>query len=216
MSPLPTSDSEEPLFTPHYWQIRSIESDARLVSDPRAWQSVDSEVRRQLDRLGLLLDDLNARLGRLAHPGAHLAVLDTNVLMHYQPIDQIPWPDVLGLTPVRLVIPLRVIEEIDAKKYARRDEFAQRARELLPSLERLLGPAGQPGQIAGGVSVEVPVDDGPRFRPDDADEEILETCRELSQFSRQPVSLITGDTGIRLRAQVLGITAARPPHKYRR
>jgi len=32
-----------------------------------------------------------------------------------------------------------VVEELDAKKYARRSDIADRARRLLPQLERVLG-----------------------------------------------------------------------------
>jgi hypothetical protein len=49
----------------------------------------------------------------------------------------------------------------------------------------------------------VPIDPGPRNRPEDADEEVLNTCRELSLLSSQDVTLVTGDTGMRLRAQAL-------------
>jgi predicted ribonuclease YlaK len=37
---------------------------------------------------------------------------------------------------VRLVVPLVVIDELDSKKYARREEFQQRARELLALIDR--------------------------------------------------------------------------------
>ena len=143
-------------------------------------------------------------------------MLDTNVLLHYLPVDQIPWPDIVGHQNVRLVIPLRVIEEIDAKKYAKRPDLAKRARNLLPALERMFGQAGAPGRVTDGVTIEVPVDSGPRDRPADADEEILDTCRELGQFAGQPVTLVTGDTGMRLRAQAHGIATSTLPDKYLR
>jgi predicted ribonuclease YlaK len=143
-------------------------------------------------------------------------VLDTHVLLHYQPVDQIPWPAVLGAQSVRLVIPLRVIEEIDAKKYARAANLAKRARNVLPSLERLVGPAGAPGRLTQEVTIEVPVETGPRYRPEDADEEILETCRELEQFTGQHVTLVTGDTAMRLRAQANAIPTRELPDNYAR
>jgi hypothetical protein len=204
------------LFTPHYWRIRSLETDPRLVSDPRPYPLVYSEVRRQQDWLQVLLDDLNSRLSRLSAAGGHLTVLDTHVLLHYQPPGQIPWPSIVRHEKVRLVIPLRVIEEIDAKKYAKGAELAKRARNLLPQLERVLGPAGAPGRLNDAVTIEVPVDTGPRYRPDDADEEILDACRELSQFTSKPITLMTGDTAMRLRAQANAIPTKSLPDNYRR
>jgi predicted ribonuclease YlaK len=49
--------------------------------------------------------------------------------------------------------------------------------------------------------------DWPRERLGDADEEILDTCRELWEFSGRPeggVTLITNDLGMRLRANAIG------------
>jgi hypothetical protein len=204
------------LFTARYWAIRGLESDWRAVSDPRPYPLVYTEVSRQIERLRRLLDDLNARIERAAVTGGFVAVLDSNVLLHCLPVDQIPWPDIVGRENVRLIIPLRVIEEIDAKKYAKSPELAKRARNLLPAIDRLLGPAGAPGSVTDSVTIEVPVDSGPRNRPEDADEEILETCRELRQFGSQPVTLVTGDTGMRLRAQAHGLTTATLPEKYLR
>jgi hypothetical protein len=163
------------LFTAQFWAIRALESDWRAVSDPRPYPLVYTEVTRQIDRLRRLLGDLTVRLERASVTGGAVTVLDTNVMLHYLPVDQIPWPDVLGCQNVRLVVPLRVIEEIDAKKYAKSSDLGKRARNLLPTIERLLGPAGAPGRLSEGVTIEVPVDTGPRYRPEDADEEILET-----------------------------------------
>jgi predicted ribonuclease YlaK len=146
----------------------------------------------------------------------HIAVADTNVLRHYQPPAEIDWAGVVGGSPVRLVVPLRVIEELDAKKYARRDDLAGRARSVLPILQRTMGNAGARGQLRKAVTVEVPIDPGTRFRPLDADEEILETCHELRQFSGRPVALVTGDTGMTLRAEAQESQVASMPDKYLR
>ncbi len=143
-------------------------------------------------------------------------MLDTNVLLHYKPIDQIPWLRLTESEAVRLVIPLRVIEEVDAKKYAKSATLAKRARNLLPALEQTLGEGGRPGRVAQNVTVEVPVDTGPRERPEDADEEIIEVCRDLTQFSSRHVTLVTGDTAMRIRAQAHGLTAIAIDDQYLR
>jgi rRNA-processing protein FCF1 len=201
-----THDREQiaELYTSHYWRIRGLEwNDASGLNDPRPFRLFYSEAAYQASRLERLVDDLEERSRRLSLPDGTIAVLDTNVLLHYQPLTQIPWVDLLGSTHVRLVIPLRVIEEIDLKKYAKNAGLAKRARKLLPDLEHLLADVG--GQVAAGVTVLVPVDTGRRERPDDADEEVLTVCRDLQQFSRRSVTLVTGDTGMRLRAEAHGI-----------
>lgn len=204
------------LYTAHYWRIRALETDPQLISDPRPFPLFYSEIGRQRSRLQRLLDDLNARRDRLALTGGRITVLDTNVLLHYQPIQQIPWPRLTDSPAVRLVIPLRVIEEIDAKKYAKSAGLAKRARNLLPELEQLLGQGGRPGRVADNVTVEVPVDTGPRERPEDADEEIITVCRDLTQFSSRDVTLVTGDTAMRIRAQAHGLIVVALDDQYLR
>jgi len=198
------------LHTARYWRIRSLEV------DPRPFPLVDAEVEQQVGWLQRLLDDLVDRLNRVALAPGHLTVLDTNSLLEFLRPDQVNWADVVGQRPVRLVVPLRVIEELDSKKHVRREDLASRARRILPWLERTVGPAGAPGRIADDVTIEVPVDPGPRHRPTDADEEILETCVELRQLVGQPVTLVTSDTAMRLRAQSRDIPVLPIPEKYGR
>jgi rRNA-processing protein FCF1 len=209
-----TLDPEAPtmLHTPRYWRIREI--DDRTT---RVFPLIESEIDLQAAALERLAADLDQRARRARTAPGDLTVLDTNVLLHYQPPEQIPWPRLVGCKEVRLVIPLRVLEELDAKKYASRSDLADRARRLLPQLERVLGPAGAPGPLADGVTIEVPlVDDGRRLRTQDADDEILETCRELGLFTGKAVSLVTADTAMRLRAQSRGLRVVCMPHQYAR
>src|SRR5205814_6231219 len=44
-----------------------------------------------------------------------IAVLDTHVLLHYRLFDEVDWPTLVGAKPVRLVVPLRVVEELDER-----------------------------------------------------------------------------------------------------
>jgi predicted ribonuclease YlaK len=70
---------------------------------------------------------------------------------------------------VRLVIPLRVAEELDEKKYARRNSLASVARSILPWLEQVVGTKGDPGLVREGVTAEVLIEPAPRRRLRDAD-----------------------------------------------
>jgi hypothetical protein len=36
--------------------------------------------------------------------------------MHYQRLDEILWVEVLGASPVRIIVPICVIDELDNKK----------------------------------------------------------------------------------------------------
>jgi len=62
----------------------------------------------------------------------------------------------------------------------------------------------------------VPIDSGPRPRPADADEEVLETCEELHQLTGRTITLVTADTARRLRAGERSIDVVRMPAEYER
>jgi len=193
--------------TPAYYEIRQL-----IPTSPRAVAFIDSEIARQAVSLEGLRDDLQRRLERArAAPGA-LAVLDTNVLLHHQLPDSVAWREVVGQESVRIVIPLRVIEELDAKKYTESERLRRRARERLPKLYALVGAGGAPKALPNGHgTLEVFIEPGPRVRPADADTEILETAHELAQLSGSKATIVTGDTGMRLRAEAEGLATVAMP-----
>ena len=179
----------------------------------RLWGSLYAERDFQAAALDALAADLQTRVDRAAGDGEPV-VLDTNVLLHYELPDNVPWAKVLGRASVRLVVPLRVVEELDEKKYGRNDLLASRARNLLPWLERAVTTNG--GRIRDDATLEVPVDTSRRTRPESADREILDECHELHEFGGQGVTLVTGDTSMRLRARAESIVAVSMPDDYRR
>jgi PIN domain len=202
------------LYSTGYWAIRQLDPYA-----PRPIPLIQSEERVQKDVLERLHADLGARVSRATSAQGHISVLDTNTLLHFHPPDNIDWIDVVGEPAVRLVLPLRVVEELDAKKYGRSDKLRERARALLPQLERMVGKGGTPKRIADGVTLEIFVEPPPRMKRADADEEILDTCRELWELSGQAgdITLVTYDTAMRVRAETQGhIRAVKLPDKYRR
>lgn len=194
-------------YSPAYYEIRQL-----TPSSPRAVAFIDSEIARQVRNLEDLREDLARRLERAcAAPGA-ITILDTNVLLHHQLPDSVAWREVVGQESVRLVIPLRVIEELDEKKYSASDKLRARARERLPRLYALVGTGGAPKPLKDGHgTIEVFIEPGPRTRPADADTEILETAHDLRRLSGQAVTIVTGDTAMRLRAEAEGLATVAMP-----
>jgi hypothetical protein len=93
------------LLTNRYWQM--------LRSPPTsdlAFTSVSAELDLQIRALGEVITDLEDRITAADAGPGDIVVLDTNVLLHSLPPDQIPWPQALGRAEVRLVVPLRVVE----------------------------------------------------------------------------------------------------------
>lgn len=200
------------LRTTAYWAIRDA-----LFQPFRVARLIIVEVGEQTRWLTALSERLGTLESRLqAAPGV-ATVVDTNVLLQYQPPWSVDWPRVVGREEVRLVLPLRVIEELDERKYMSRDaELADRARRLLSRLWRDLGgSAGGPVPLRENVTMEVPVEDDRRVRLFDADQEILDSCEQLRNVGRPPI-VITGDTGMSLRARALQLDVVRMPDKYLR
>jgi predicted ribonuclease YlaK len=134
-------------------------------------------------------------------------VLDTNALLHYTRFDLLPWTERMQARPIRLVIPIVVIDELDAKKYARRGEFQQRARELLTLIDGHVSASPPDGysDLRPDVTVEVLPDERGHLRADSNDQEILDRCELLWHATGKPTTLITGDSGMRISAQSRGI-----------
>jgi hypothetical protein len=116
----------ELLHTARYWEIRRI-----VPSDARPIPLIEGEFRSQRELLHDVRVDLEPRL-QCAKGDAHITVLDTQTLLHYEPPQSIRWTDVVRHPKVRLVIPLRVIEEVDARKYSRDQRLRDRARGTAP------------------------------------------------------------------------------------
>jgi hypothetical protein len=199
------------LHSDRYWHIRTLTS-----GSAQAFPVIRAERDAQIETLRAWSTELKERQARFGGAGALSVVIDTNMLLEFLPPDQVPWTELLGADTVRLIIPLRVVEELDMKKYSNSKRLAERARALLPKLEGWVRPTGEAGQLRPGTTIEVLIEPGDRNRPDDADQEILTTCLDLGQYGGSKPRLVTADTAMRLRAGALGIDVRRLPEQYRR
>jgi hypothetical protein len=205
------TELEDSLLARAYWHV----SMASIPPSPELGRLVDEELIFQAGhpgvpgdrsgRLGEVMDQLRG-WRRLANRGGRICVPDTNALLHYTRFDQLPWRERIGQPVVRLVVPLAVIDELDNKKYARREEFQQRARELLILIDRYETAAPDAHvQLHEGVTFEVLPDERGHFRAPSTDQEILERCEFLAQVTGSAVTLVTGDSGVRINARARDI-----------
>ncbi|MBK8172764.1 MAG: hypothetical protein IPK60_20835 [Sandaracinaceae bacterium] len=167
-----------------------------------------SEVDFQVERVEAILrqvEDLQRRVGRQR---SAIVVPDTNVLLHYKPLSNINWCDLANTQPVRLVIPLRVIEEIDEKKYTGRGTIADRARQVIKELESSLG--AEPTALRENVTLQLLPGLRNRRKLADADTEILDNRLDLAVLASE-VFIATGDKGMSIRAEAWGIRHVRLP-----
>ena len=143
------------------------------------------------------------------------AVIDTNIFIEHQRPDYVDWPTIVGEQPVRLVVPLRVVEEVDAMKYQGHERTRRVAREILPWLEAVLKDGTDPQNVRLNTTIEVQLQGAPRYRPMDADEEILDVYEDIRLLAGR-ARLITADCSMRIRARAMGFEVSVMPETYRR
>jgi PhoH-like ATPase len=134
-------------------------------------------------------------------------VLDTNVLLHN--------PEALfAFQDNNVVLPFAVIEEIDNQK-KRQDEIGRNARVVSQKLDalRVSGRLSEGVQLPGGgrLWIELNHCDPGEFSlgldPVKHDNRILTVAYHLKEQGDTPVILVTKDLNLRLKADVLGISA---------
>jgi rRNA-processing protein FCF1 len=198
------------LYGGHYKLIREM-----TASTPRPSPLLNDEAARQVRVLERLRAKVQALEALRAREG-QIAVLDTNVLMHFQRLDEIPWTEVLDVTPVRIILPICVIDELDNKKYTGSDRMSRRAHIAIRMLRQYSADL-RPGSAAAlpdGTTLEVFLDDPGHVRMADPDEELRSRCMLLQRATGHQMTLVTGDLGMQLRADAHGLGHAQMPDKY--
>lgn len=203
------------LHTQRYWYLYRFHE----VQANDEWFGIDpgpdpagQEVAVQRDFLAALTERAE-QLRALAQRPGRILVYDTNALMHCQPPDLIDWAFLARADAVRLVVPLVVVDELDRKQHEGSEGMAKRARAALRTLDRIMhgtGPgaaAAVPGRI--GTTLEFLMDEAEHTRRGSADDEIIERAVLLAQITGTPVTVITADTGMRLRAEATGLGTLR-------
>jgi len=200
----------EGLHTERFW---------RLWTPGVHWAKlIDAEIDAQVPRLSALATTLCGYLPLRERPG-HLAVVDTNVLLHYQRIDKVDWGKVVKQRPVRLVVLHIVLDELDDKRYLRSDNIREKARSAVVPLDERreeLEGRGYATLPVGEATVEHLVDEEDHRRRDNPDEEIVDRARFLQQVTGRNITVITADRGMRARAVARGLRVADMPETLRR
>lgn len=222
------------LHSTAYWNLIKIGRDQigpSVFTDPAmaasVWRALraenyalSTEIRIQLSALQQARRDFED-LKRLANRPGLPIVYDTNMLNHWQQPGGIRWEQVLkheGLSsgPVRLVVPLQVVDELDRQKYGQGD-LAKRAATAIRYLERVLRETapGEAVEVRPGASLEVwmPTDDRGR----DVDLSILECATDLDGLRPDAgARVLTGDLNMRLRARQMGLKTLSLTEDYRK
>ena len=134
-------------------------------------------------------------------------ILDTNVLLH-EPESLFAFEDNM------IVLPLSVVEELDRTK-RRSDEVGRNAREVSRKLDELrgIGRLSEGVGLANGGSVRIEINGNKSHNHlngidlNSTDNMILALAYSLMNNGQTPVILVTKDLNLRIKADVLGVTA---------
>ncbi|MFB7239337.1 PIN domain-containing protein [Streptomyces sp. NPDC056269] len=103
---------------------------------------------------------------------------------------------------VSVVVPMVVVDELDRLKESRDKYVRWRAGHTLGFLDELLdGDA-----LLGEAKVELLTDNRGHVRLPEADDEIVDRATAVQSMAAGPVRLITYDTGMAMRAKLLGLS----------
>jgi rRNA-processing protein FCF1 len=149
--------------------------------------------------------------------GARIIIVpDTNVLLHSQPLDQIPWCDLTQSQSVEIVLVSQVLRELDAKKSGDSEKLRRRAQRVLSEIKRWVPSASSIGAVGNSATIRVqvkepqPIDDLDLNVPDDR---IIASALWLR--GEAPIVIASGDTTMGYKAEAHGIDVLSIPEQYR-
>ncbi len=207
-SVLAPGEAQALVFTQTYWALRTSPLDGVRLNT-----LIEREYESRQQALQQLAERLRAQSSRWERQAAPLVIPDTNMFLDKdETIDQIDWTMAADSNmEVRLVVPLIVIHELDRLKRQGNGTTAQAARAAIRWLACALPPEGEARserferQGRGATTVEAYLHDGPT-RPPDADAVIIDVCKWLTTVSSLPVTLVTKDLNMSLRATAADVT----------
>ena len=210
--------------TPRYWILQAL--------DPMSHGNLSGFVELELDErirdLAAARDELAFSIDYWTNRPGVLAFVDTNVYLHHDVyFDEIDWRSALHVAqsePVRLLVPLVVVDELDrskrspsSKKVSRtnNEEVRTRARITLRRLDALFSNGSQTRAVVSlephEVTLELLLDDPRHVRLSDADAELIDRAQALRTLVGRDVHVVTNDTGMALRTGPAGLRAQRLP-----
>ena len=190
---------------------------AALLGGPSELVHANAAASDICERIGEIADQLKKMMDQTERSQLLPLVIDTNLILEYQPIGSIDWTVFTG-EPVRLIVPLRVFEELEEARYSNSKRKSQTARDELPRLVAMVEhDPGQPAMINGREDATIELFDMRHegLRPSWADDEILDFYRTLSQFLPR-ARLVTSDGPLLARARYRGFDVQRGPENQRR
>jgi PIN domain len=199
--------------------VRALETSGHNLAFPYDGSAKDL-LRRECDVWKERLHDAARELEQLEtfvnRPG-RVAVLDTSAFIEGGDFWEQDWPTItradddpapgLGPLPIRLIVPIIVIEEMDNHKRHTNKRVAAAARQALSHLWRLPREPSGARRLNPRVTVEILLDDRAHVRLPVNDTEIVDRAAYLRDLfaPRRSVYLVAGDYSMLFRSEELGL-----------
>lgn len=210
-------DVERIVLTPRHWVLQQWSWGSGPSDIHRLIDTERSDRKRVLERLLRSYVEIEAEWAAHTRP---LFALDTNTyLQRALYFDQFGWGERMG-EPVRLVIPLTVVREIDKGKLNTRklrylntagtwedQAIRTRARKSSQKLRELFVDPDDIAVLPDGTEVQLLVDPLNHMRLPDADSEIIDRLVALKRLTGRQISVVTDDGGMEFLARVNGLNA---------
>lgn len=148
-----------------------------------------------------------------------VAFLDTNVFLHYKPIDEIDWPDLLKVDRATLIVAPVVLRELDKLKSL--GEKARTRARAASAIRKLSGYLSTPSSAVVGDRIEIHfVESDPvvafeplRLSPELPDDWLIATMLEhRANHPGSCITLVTGDLGLQVKARTHSLSWLELPH----
>jgi hypothetical protein len=151
---------------------------------------------------------------------AKIVFLDTMIYLHFKPVEDIDWLDLLGTDYVRILVPKITSSELDKHKDSHaKSKVKSRARSMLQRLEATA--VGGPHELRKGVTLERftrrPQFDFAEYDLDSSrnDDQLVASALEFKRSHPEAeVIVISGDATARLTAMDVGLKAMALPEEH--
>lgn len=146
--------------------------------------------------------------------------LDTNIYLHYKFFPEIPWETLLEAQDVILAVPPIIHNELEKQKYlASSSRIRERAESVVRRFAQLID---SPRALRPGVQIEFigvePTDfDSYNLVRESQDDQLLASILDYRRsYPDKNITLITNDSGLRVKSKQRGVATFSVPDVYRR
>jgi hypothetical protein len=202
------------------WLVRTQRHGVISTNPPTGRILIDAELEARIVALDDAIAALDAAVERWDR-GGRLVVPDTSFFItHPSKVEDADFAALLECReiPVRLVVPMVVVDELDSLKKAGQQQRRWRAAYAIAVLDRVAGrgergllaeadfaPLDRGGIPRGEVTMEILLDPPGHIRLPINDDEIVDRAVAVKTTSGRDVTLLTYDTGHATRGRVAGL-----------